>query len=293
MVDKLKIFILDDNIPKTPNFVEDSVYDGPISSEQLNYLLDNIEWKGQQNLQQLTSYILRSEYGKSGDIEVWGFTHPSLCLDSIDTGLIPDIIIYDWEYGIESHKNSSKWLTEILNLTSAFIFVYSLVRDKIPLFLNKPEYEKLSARFQLFLKGSATNSVFSSEEFILQYALSRISKTNVIKIQGVDITFKENSYLENPTGILFLEKILGRLDLINSLEKGLNTISNDSIESLLNGIELVVYHDTDKNLLVTSDSQLFLKRIKTKSQVKIVDIVKNYGLKKLMELLEIGIVKVD
>ena len=289
--DKITLFILDDNIPKIPEFVEQSLYDEKISAASLNRLLDSSEWTGQHNLKQLTSFIIESDHFNSGNIEVWAFTHPSLCLDAIDEGLLPNVIIYDWEYGSETNKESSNWLKEILNSTQAFVFVYSMVRNEIPPFLNKTEFDEFSDRFQLFLKGDIKSSVFSSEEFILQYIVSTISKSNQIKLQGFDISFEENGYLSAPSDILYLEKILGRLALKKKLAAGIESISDHSIEQLLEGINIEIHHDDEKNLLVTADSNLMIKKIKSSRTLTAIDVLKEFGLLKLREVLEIGVAK--
>lgn len=288
MADKLILFILDDNIPKISEYVERELYEEKLSAESLAHLVSSAEWTGQYNLRQLTSFILDSEHAKTSELETWGFTHPSLCLDAIDEGLQPNIIIYDWEYGSESNRESSNWLKEILNSTEAFVFVYSMVRNEIPPFLNKAEFDIYSKRFQLFLKGDADNSVFSSEEFILQYILSKITKTNHIKIHGIDISFQENGYLDRPSDILHLERIFGRLALGKKIEEGLTTISDETIEHILEDISIKIYYDKKKNILVTADS-ILINKVDTTNELNAIEVLKNYGLSKLKEVLETGI----
>lgn len=291
-VDKLTLFILDDNIPKIPEYVEQSLYDTKMDAASLSHLVSTVEWKGQYNLKQLTSFILDSEHAHSGIIATWGFTHPSICLNEIDAGLIPDIIVYDWEYGSETYKESSKWLMEILNSTKAFVFVYSIIRNEIPPFLNKKEFDEYSSRFQLFLKGDTTSSVFSSEEFILQYILTKITKANRIKIQGVEITFQENDYLDNPSDILFLEKIFGRAALVNYLKEKGSAVSQESIEEMITNISDRLLFDTKRNLLISPNSTLLIEKYKPEEELTYIESLKNYGLQKLIEVLEIGLVKV-
>ena len=234
MATKLTLFIIDDQIPTIPEYVENSMYDTKLDAASLLHLIEVTEWKGQHNLKRLTSDILSSDHSKNGNLATYGFTHPSICLDEIDKGLQPDVIIYDWEYGSESNIQSSKLLIEILNSTKAFVFVYSMVRNEIPPFLNKVEYDAYVDRFQLFLKGDSDSSIFSSEEFILQYVLTRISNSNVIKIQGITVSFNENGYLNNPSDILHLESNLGRAYLLKSLKEEGFSWSQQKIEDMLN-----------------------------------------------------------
>lgn len=292
MTTKVTLFILDDNIYKSQEFVDRSVYDTKIDSELLLQLADSYEWKGQHNLQALTIDILKSVHGQSGNIATYGFTHPSICLDEIDGGLKPEIVIFDWEYGSESNKESSNWLTEILNSTEAFIFVYSQVRDVIPPFLNKQEFDKYAHRFQLFLKGDDKNAIFTSEEFILQYILSRVSNSNRIKLQGLDVSFNENGYLNNPTDILHLEKIFGRTFLIEQLKNQNLSINNKTIENIVGNVTSKILVDNKHNFLITPDSTLLIEKFKPEGEISYLDVLKNYGLSALKEVLETGLKKI-
>jgi len=289
---KLTVLILDDSFPKIPEFIDESIYSEKIDSTSLAHLVKTGSWSGQHNLKELTSLLVKSEHIKSGELLLYGFTHPSLCLDEIDDGLQPDIIIFDWEYGSETNNVSSRWLKEILDLTKSFVFVYSMIRNSIPPFLNKSVFDEHSERLQLFLKGDRSNSVFSSEEFIHQYIVSQITMSNEIKIQGKKISFLKNGYLDNPTDILYLERILGRISLINKLKKDINSISNESIEELLNSIELKFYFQKEKNRLIASDWSFKSSNRKTDKEFSAVEVAQKFGLVTLQELMEIGVIKI-
>lgn len=289
---KITLFILDDNIPKTPEYVEKSLYDGKLDAISLLHLVNTAKWEGHRNLKQITSDILKSEHAKSGAIKTFGFTHPSICLTEIEEGLSPDVIIYDWEYGPESNKERSDWLLEVLNLTTAFVFVFSEFRDEIPPYLNKSEFLRHSKRLQLFEKGNTSTSVFSSEEFILQYILSQISKTNDIKIHDSIITFQENGYLDSPSDILFLEKLIGRTTLVKNLRSKMSTISQESIEELVDSIDTKLLFDSKRNLLVSPDASLLIEKFNPEKKITYLEALKDYGLQKLIEVLEVGMVKV-
>lgn len=292
MANKLNLFIIDDQIPAIPEYVENLVYNTKLDAGSLKHLLKVAEWKGQHSLKRLTSDILRSDHAQSGDLSTYGFTHPSICLDEIDSGLQPDLIIYDWEYGSESNIESANLLIEILNSTKAFIFVYSLVRNEIPPFLNKLEFDAFADRFQLFLKGDTESSIFSSEEFILQYILTRLSKSNVIKIQGITVTFNENGYLNNPSDILHLESIFGRAFLLDRIKSIGFTWSEQNIENMLNNLDDKLLLDEKRSLLITPDSTLFISKFNPELEISLLEAFKRYGLLKVREAFETGIVKV-
>lgn len=289
---KLTLFILDDNIPKIEEYVSISLYDGRIDAEYLDHLVRSANWPGQYNLKKLTALILESEHFLSGLMNVYGFTHPALCLNEIDEGLIPDIVIYDWEYGSETNNQSSNWLLEILNSTNAFVFVYSMVRNEIPPFLNKSNFDIYSNRFQLFLKGDMNSSVFTAEEFIHQYIVSKISMSNEIKIQGLTINFLENGYLKNPTDILYLERLFSTTELIEKLRSMGMEISNNTLEDLFGNINDKVLFDSKRNMLISTNANLLKNKFNPNEELNILDVVKKYGIHKLIEVLEIGIVKI-
>ncbi|MBL0109878.1 MAG: hypothetical protein IPP42_03030 [Saprospiraceae bacterium] len=222
------------------------------------------------------------------------FTHPSLCLDEIDKGLIPDVVIFDWEYGIESAKQSSEWLKEILNSSpKTFVFVYSDKRNEIPTFLNKQEFDAYSNRFQLFLKGDAKNSIFTTEEFILQYLTSRAGKVTQIKLSGLIIDFKENGFLKNTTDILFLERLFGRNNLIQSLKEKGTGISNETIAEMLGLFNERILFDNHNNLLIAPDSKMHIKKYNPASSLSYAEVATKYGLNALIHVIEVGIEKVN
>lgn len=294
MENKIILFILDDNIYKSEEFVEKSFYDSKIESDKLLLLAENFKWKGHQNLQALTLDILGSDQAQKGLIDTVAFTHPSLCLDEIDNGLIPDVVIFDWEYGIESYKQSSEWLKEILNSSpTTFVFVYSDKRNEIPTFLNKQEFDVYSNRFQLFLKGDEKNSIFTTEEFILQYITSRAGNVTQIKLRGLTVDFKENGFLKNTTDILFLERLFGRNNLIQSLKEKGTVISNETITEILGSFTERILYDRNNSLLIASDSKMHIKKYNPDISLSYAEVATTYGLKALINVIEVGIEKVN
>ena len=287
----INVFLIDDEFPPNVEFVNKGIYNDAISSDNLHYLSISEDWKSLHFLQELIKDIIISKESKSGLINLMGFKSPSIALANIDKGVIPSVVIYDWEYGMPNPVESQNLLLEILQLTKAVIFVYSKVRDSIPAFLNKATFDEYADRFQLFLKGDQNNSIFSTEEFILQYILSRVSKNIQLKIRGLNINFLENGYLEKPSDILYLEKILGRKLLSSKLGDNFSSITNESIESLLAGIKVKFLLDEKNQLLVTSDSINLVSKLQTPKELTGIEVLKKFGISALKEVLEIGIIK--
>jgi len=292
MKKELTVFILDDEIiPSNSDYVEDELHSKVLDSNVLMTLSKS--WNKQQHPQKLITLIVESEHFKNNVIKLYGFTHPSLALNSIDDGILPDILIFDWEYGSEPHLNSSNWLKDILKLTDAFIFVYSKVRNEIPPFLNKSEFDTYSNRFQLFLKGDIDNSVFSTEEFVLQYILSRVSIDNKIIINGDSIEFEKNGYLSDSSDILHLENLFGRVRLLSKLKDSLSKINNVTIEEAVSDMEVSLILDEDKGMIVLEDAVPLFKGLNASKKISPLEVIRNFGIFQLIDILEIGFVKVS
>jgi len=285
----ITIFVVDDNIPQSQDFVEKEIYNKAISTSDLVYLIENEDWLGEQNLQELLRYIISHELTKAGKIIIKGFTHPEICLTHIENFDKPDVVIYDWEYGSEHANNSSQWLMEIIELTNAFIFVYSGVRQYIPTHLNKKEFNLYSDRFQLFGKGNNKDSIFSSEEFILQYVVNQIQSNNQIRIQGISVNFSSSGYLKEVSDILHLENIFDRASILESLKNGIN---EESVKKLLLGTDKKILFDNKRNFLLTNDSELLIEKFMPSESFTYEEIVAKYGLSILEETLKRGILKV-
>src|SRR5690606_23183523 len=144
--DKIRVFIIDDEFPPCPEFVSRSVYENAISSDDLYKLTVELKSWGTSGvlnfLKDLIQKLIESNEYQSGLIDVLGFKNPSLALNSIDDNILPDIVIYDWEYGMPNPTESQNMLIEILeSAPETFVIVYSKVRDEIPQFLNKSIFD--------------------------------------------------------------------------------------------------------------------------------------------------------
>ncbi len=288
----IDIFLIDDEFPKTSEFTSASIYDSAIHSDNLYQLAISQSWKGLQPLQKLIKDIVTSNPFKENHIQLTGYTKPTQCLTDIENGIKPDLIIYDWEYGMPNPSESQEWLLDILSKTKAFVFIYSKVRDEIPQFLNKKVFDEYASRFQLFEKGNTKMSIFSSEEFIFQYILNRLSNEYEIIIQGERIQFKQNGFLKKAEDILYLEKILGKKKLLQILKEKVKIISDETLVKILSEFNEKIYFDELNNLLITADSKMLITKYKPEKLLTYLEVVKQYGIKTLASVLEIGIAKI-
>jgi hypothetical protein len=291
-MNKITLFIVDDNIPKSAENINDAIFETPLNKEQLLVLAEQKDWKSEKSLQKIVSLLSKHSYTKEGLIDFYGFIHPEICLQEIENGINPTIIIYDWEYGDSfSNKKSGELLLEILSESDAFVFVYSGVKGQIPATLNKQIFDQYADRFQLFGKGDSEASIYSSEEFIYQYILNRVTQNNTIKIHDNDVSFKENGYLETPTDILYLEKIFGKSFLIEKL-KNIQDISDRSIENIFDSIEGEILFDETNGFLISPNEGILVGRFSPQKHLSYLEVLKLYGVKNLEIVLSSGIVKV-
>jgi hypothetical protein len=289
MKNKIRVFILDDRLPKPQEFVERSIFNAPISQDNLKYLVQHGQWTDEPNLKRLLSDVLSHEYTTQGFITVSGYTNPEICLSHLSKKHMPHVIIYDWEYENQT-KDSGPWLLEILQMTKAFVFVYSGVRNSVPPTLNKKEFDPFAERFQLFAKGSSADSVFTSEEFLYQYILSLVSNNNVIKVGGLSVEFESSGYLSSPTDILHLEAILGRASLLNLIEQNRNKITASSVEKMMESINGQLLLSRDKGVLISQGFPLFDKA--AAEEISYLVALREFGLGKIEEALKTGFAKV-
>lgn len=291
MKNNLIVFIIDDNIPIIKEFVEKSIYNRRIEPKNLKFLVNQTTWKGQQNLQHLTKILIDSKYSTADKIKIYGYTHPELCFNDIESGLDPDIIVFDWEYGTESYKESSSWLKHILIKSKAFIFIYSQVRDEVPPYINKKEFNNYANKFQLFLKGDKESSIYSSEEFIFQYIVMTLSKNNRLLMHDIQFQYDENSYLTSPTDILYLERILGRQFLLDKIKEINFTINDQNLEKLISSVTDSFLINEKSNFLFSKDSEIFAKKFINNKEISYLEVFKKYGVQILMSVLENGFIK--
>lgn len=285
------IFLLDDEFPKIKEFVDTNVYQQAIDADNLYHLALNENWKSLNHLQQLIKDIITSDTFKSGMISLWGYAEPELALQDIDAGKKPNVLIYDWQYGVATNNsNSQSWLLEILEKTEAFVFIYSQVEPTLPAFLNKEVFSKYFDRFQLFLKGGKIHHSFSSEEFIFQYIINSASKTGRIKIDGIEIEFKSNDYLEKASDILYLQRILGNQYILEELNKIDFSIDTAGVEKILNDSDGFLLINREKGYLISPENRLIADRkLESLEKISYLDVVKQYSLTTLESVLERGV----
>jgi len=285
------IFLIDDEFPKIKEFIDDNIYQKAINADNLFHLALNENWKSLNHLQQLIKDIITSEPFKAGMINLWGYSEPEFALQNIESGNKPDVVIFDWQYGIEiNNTNSQNWLLEILEKTEAFVFIYSQIEPLLPQFLNRESLSKHSHRFQLFLKGGKNYQSFSAEEFVFQYIISSASKTAKIKIDGIEVEFTANDYLAKASDILYLQRILGNQYLLDQLNKIDFSIDTASVEKILNDSNGFLFINKEKGYLIFPENRIIKdNEIESLEKISYLDVVKQYSLSILETVLERGI----
>jgi hypothetical protein len=291
MINPLNVFIIDDEFPRNDEFRRKGVYNSAISKDNLYHLAVNDNWNHLVDLQQLIIELITSQECEDGLIELYGFSSPTQVLITIEKGLKPDVIIFDWEYtnSMAYSQNSSKWLLEILERSESFIFIYSKLANEIQKQLSS-EIINYVDRIQLFSKGYKVKSSFSSEEFILQYIVNLVSRSGHVKISGVPIKFTSNNYLEKASDILFLQRVLGFQYIIDAMNNIDFTINQASVEKLLNDSELFLFINREKKYLVTHDNILLKEQnIKDLPKLSYLEVIKEFSKSALEETIERGV----
>jgi hypothetical protein len=283
------IFLLDDEFPKIAEFISRGVYGQAINADDLYHLALYENWGSLHYLKELIKDIVTSEPYKQGLINLIGYSNPELALSDIENGVTPHVIIYDWQYGQINDLYSQKWLIELIEKSKAFIFVYSQIGETLPQYLNKKEFNQHSNRFQLFLKGSKTNSIFYSEEFILQFILMEVVESGKLKIHGFNIEFSQNNYLKQASDILYLERIFGRLKLLEEIKKVQFSLNNETIGKILESTNEFLYYSEEKKVLISPDNKSTIDKIQSLQKISFKQVADKFSIQKLEEALERGI----
>lgn len=291
------VFLIDDEFPKDPEFRSKGIYNSGISTDDLYHLAVNCEWEHHlKELQQLIKDIVSNPVCKEeGHIELMGFGSPTQALTAIQKGIVPNVIVYDWEYlnAPIYNTNSKDWLLEILNKAKdSFVFVYSKVRDKIPQYLNTLEFAKYSHRFQLFLKGGKIKSSFSAEEFILQYIIGSASNSGNIKIDGIPIEFAANNYLTSASDILYLQRILGNQYVLDKLNNVDFLINEASVEKILNDSKGFLFYNENKGILISPNENYDMEKFEPYVRLNYLEVIKKFSINQLEDTLERGVLPV-
>jgi hypothetical protein len=138
-------------------------------------------------------------------------------------------------------------------------------------------------------KGDNQSSIFSSEEFIIQYILGLFNKDNNIQLSNHTVKFSSSGYLDEASDILYLESVLGKEFILNNLENIQNEISNDKIESLFNLVTNKLFISENKKYLIADSNDLMKERYGPFKEISYTDVLKLIGIKNIYSLLQSGI----
>ncbi|HYV93578.1 MAG TPA: hypothetical protein VE978_17520 [Chitinophagales bacterium] len=289
---KYNIVIIDDMLPKTgEGFFK--IKDFELINEDyiIKTLKENVKWTD-DSLKSLTKMFLSSPYFKEKKIALKWAYHPSFCLSAVKAKTyLPDLIVFDWEYNVmQNLEIIISNLTELIEESKAFIFIYSNLAQRIPIELFKHKLDKYSNQLQVLKKGGE-DFIFSSEEFIYQYVANLLDNNPTVSTHGNKIHFNKTGKLENTKDILYLESIIGKSKLIKELENIGGVFDEKKISEILDRSPLTVYATKDKKYFFNETSDLKEKEFDGIHQVVLSEAFKILGLKKLKDLLERGIAK--
>jgi hypothetical protein len=288
----INVFIIDDDFPKSDEFRSKGVYNSAISMEDLYHLaVNNNEWQHLSYLQQLIKDIYTSESRLRGEINLIGFSTPTQALKEIESGILPNVVIYDWEYlnSPAYSKNSTEWLLKILVVPNVFVFVYSNLKQQLPKYLNHSSFNSHFSSFQLFSKkGEQIPSSFKAEEFIFQHIIGLATDRGEIKINGINIEFTKNSYLKSASEILYLQRILGSEYVLDELSKIEFRVNELGVEKILNDSKKYLLFSEKKNILLNPSENKNIEELEPLIELSYAEVIKRFSLDVLEDTLERG-----
>ena len=132
---KFKICIVDDQLP----FLKEVDDTHLIGSKDIQKIVVNKGgWNQEKDLLYLTTLLLQCELFKKGKLEIKWAKNPNFLLNAIkNEKYLPNLVIYDWEYGT-SFMVPEDTLSELIeSLGRTFFFIYSAYAQNIPIHLFK------------------------------------------------------------------------------------------------------------------------------------------------------------
>ena len=97
-------------------------------------------------------FLIKNLIEKQDTWNVKAFSHPDILLNTLNDGAIfPDIIIYDWFYQ-NIPINSKDKLLEILNKSSAFVYIYTAEGEQGEIDKELPEFKDFAHRIEVIEK---------------------------------------------------------------------------------------------------------------------------------------------
>jgi len=155
---RYSVCIIDNDIPAAGVQAQElNIKDSELlNTSNLQLLLQKENWTDEV-IRNLTQTLLeqKDDDGISPKWDVYGFTNPSLYINTIDNGFFrSDLVVFDWEYpGVDSESV----LKEILNRTFSLVFIFSKAdkEQEIRTVLAKPEFQEFKERLEYLDKTKA------------------------------------------------------------------------------------------------------------------------------------------
>ena len=227
---RYSVCIIDNDIPaagakaQTLNIKDSEL----LNSSNLQLLLQQENWND-EIIKKLTQDLLEEKDadGISPKWEVYGFTHPSLYINKIDSGFFrPDLLIFDWDYaGVGIATDSESLLKEILTRTFSLVFIFSGADKSVEIseILAKPEFQEFKERLVYLDKAVAGNDQ------------TNILKQKAEQMYASNFSFKFAGDLKKKS-IQIMDKILSELgratlsDINNYLKLEENGAKRDLVD---------------------------------------------------------------
>jgi hypothetical protein len=161
---RYSVCVIDNDIPAFgPEAQELGINDSSLlNGSNLQLLLQRATWQDSVIKNLIETLLTQTEQdGISPKWDVYGFTHPSFYINSInDSFFRSDVIVFDWEYpGTQNagETNSESILHEIVERTFCLVFIFSKVdkKDEIDALLAKPEFRPYKERLYYLDKAVA------------------------------------------------------------------------------------------------------------------------------------------
>jgi hypothetical protein len=245
------------------------------------------EWGSEIDLRELNMQLVAKSVQFKGRINVNGFYNPEFFFSNQNNQW--DFLSFDWEYKMhQTEKDSEQYLLEILNATSAKVFVFTGWEKRIHVssIIESGEFKRFTemGRLEMLEKNEDDNVTE-----MLNNVTNLIDKGEEIQIGDLTILIKPSRHIVDSDDFWMLRSLIGSDNILSFLKEMNSTvIDEDSILNMFEKSNFKFFIDKKNSILSASNNQLVASKLGELDELSMSDALSIFGIEKLEEAREKG-----
>jgi len=245
------------------------------------------EWGSETDLRELNMQLVAKSVQFKGRINVNGFYNPEFFF-STQKGKW-DFLSFDWEYKMhQAEKDSEHYLLEILNTTTAKVFVFTGWEKRIHVssIMEGADFKHFRemGRLEMFEKNEDDNVTQ-----MLNNVAKFIDKGEEVQFLGVTILIKPSRHIVDSHDFWLLKSLIGSENILSVLEEIRSKVINEeSIQMMFEKSKFKFFIDKRNSILSASNNQLVASKLGELDELSMSVALSIFGIEKLEEAREKG-----